>query len=380
MLSIVYIVYSIHFLSLYRYKSNENNTQNDSRDQNISTHSPFLRLTCYQSANNIIAAILCTFLYLTQTFIFDYFLKVRLGYQLVGWIVAEVVVLLLLIFNYQVSSISLKRNGNPSGVKIYSIAWITWLVMHSLTAVKVVIIFVNIDKALLKDSDQTFFWGNILKTALALSICIFITLLTTQHDAPLVTERRRYIERLCGTVLFDLLDAMDMLTILFMPKSRESINSQLFAAILILACFNLILPALSLFILNRTKFGLATTGPENVYLYQMILMFIVNIPNLLLRVVLCQWYNFAISPFVVKNMVLTINGVYEFYQQQKEKYTSKTELKKQDLISAINEMGTSKPIIDKDISFSEFDTMHRKKHLKLSNVNSFNSLKSISSV
>ncbi|KAK3089493.1 hypothetical protein FSP39_004031 [Pinctada imbricata] len=165
----------------------------------------------------------------------------------------------------------------------------------------------------LLDEDM-FFGPNTLKTALALAGVLFLLLLSSLHDAKPGTERKRYIEELTGTVIFDILDGVDSMEILFIKEDRDDFPPGLEDTIIAIACINFILPTIPLLTLNRTKYGLAKMSQKLVMIHKICLAFAVNLPLLITRMILWHGLNHGVSIFSLKNIIVMAMISYDFYE------------------------------------------------------------------
>jgi hypothetical protein len=140
--------------------------------------------------------------------------------------------------------------------------------------------------------------------------------LSAHHDAKPGTEQKRYIEELTGTVIFDILDGVDSMEILFRKEFRDTFPPGLDDAIIAIACINFILPTVPLFTLSRTKFGVQKLSHRLVMLHKLILAFAVNLPLLITRLI--QWHGFSmgISIFSLKNVIVIGMISFDFYEHK----------------------------------------------------------------
>lgn len=273
---------------------------------------------CCSKLHNTPAAAICVFLFLVQAAAMDYYLVFYLSNDHLYWAASDLLNLGLLISCiYQ--SYSARTRGKNREKTFHSFAWLSWLVMNIVLSAKTIVIFVTIAHTL-EEKHASFFGPNTLKTTIALGSCIFLLLLTTQHDAPLGSERRQFINELTGTVVFDLLDTADILEILFEQTETESFWTGLKEFILAVAALNLIIPTVPLLTLSITHFGRDKLQRRLMYLHRMMVVLAVNVPNLLVRLNLWHGHSVAISPFTLKNVILICITVYEFYLHKKGKY------------------------------------------------------------
>ncbi|XP_046544494.1 uncharacterized protein LOC124254691 [Haliotis rubra] len=234
---------------------------------------------CCGALNGIPARILCILLLLTQGGILDYFLA---KHQTWAWIAFDLVNVGLFIASFVISRrhLALQKAGDEK-TKAFTLGWLAWLVYSVSLVARMAIAF---NKFSFKLSEDTFFGPNTLKTSLACASCVFVLLLTSHHDAPAASERRRYIEELTGTVVFDVLGTRDM----FLPGLQE--------AVLVVAGLNLIIPTVPLITLNLTKFGYKKMPKRLVALHKLLVVLVVNVPNLIVRLVLWHGFSVGISP------------------------------------------------------------------------------------
>ncbi|CAG5131905.1 unnamed protein product [Candidula unifasciata] len=245
----------------------------------------FVRL-CLK-VNAIPAQLLCMFLFVIQAASLDFFLYSEISELHLIWLVPDTFNLSLLIACIYVSSCTVGKDQSRANNE-FSFAWISWFLINVMVAAKTIVLFNEIATGL--EEEDSFFGPNILKTTIALGSCIFVLLLTTQHNAPLGSERRLYIEELTGTVVFDILDTI----------KPNAFWKGLQEFILAVAAVNLLIPTVPLLILSRTKFGHHKLQKHLIYAHRLLQVIAVNVPNLLVRFIVWHGFSAAISPFSSK--------------------------------------------------------------------------------
>lgn len=123
-------------------------------------------------------------------------------------------------------------------------------------------------------------------------------------------------------MIFDLLDTADILDILFDEGEREMISQSLESFVLCVTTLNLLLPAVPLLTLSKTEYGHRRLRRRMVYFHRVMMILLVNVPNLLVRMILWHGFSVGISPFTLKNILLIALTLYEFYEHKLEKYES----------------------------------------------------------
>ncbi|GFR60322.1 cat eye syndrome critical region protein 6-like protein [Elysia marginata] len=252
----------------------------------------------------------------------DYYLIHHLGISHLTWLAFDAINITLLIICIQQARSAIqasegeKAPSNIIRIASGSMGWVTWLFMSIAVAAKSVVIFHYFSDDL--DESSTFFGPNTLKTTIALGSCTFLLLLITQHNAPAGSDGRRYIEELTGTVVFDILDTVDILEVLFDSDERDALWSGLEGFILAVAVLNLILPTVPLFTLAKSKFGQRKLSIKLIHGHRILLVLAVNMPNLLVRLLLWHGMSSGISPFTLKNILAISLTFYDIYEHNKE--------------------------------------------------------------
>ncbi|XP_067684251.1 transmembrane protein 121B-like [Haliotis asinina] len=292
---------------------------------------------CCGALNGIPARIFCISLLLAQGSTLDYFMVKYQTEASWAWIAFDLVNVSIFIASFIISRRHLARQkAGDEQNKTFTMGWLAWLV-YSVSLVARMAIACN--KFSFRLSEDTFFGPNTLKTSLALASCVFILLLTSHHDAPPASERRRYIEELTGTVVFDVLDTVDVLDVMFDKSSRDLFLPGLQEAVLAVAGLNLIIPTVPLITLSLTNFGYKKMPKRLVALHKLLVVLVVNVPNLLVRLVLWHGFGVGISPFMLKNLILICIAMCDFYEHEKMKYDEHaegTEMRNKDLLLATN--------------------------------------------
>ncbi|XP_046544522.1 transmembrane protein 121B-like [Haliotis rubra] len=273
---------------------------------------------CCGALNGIPARILCILLLLAQGGILDYYLAKHQTQFSWAWLAFDLVNVGIFIASFIISRLrlSLQEAGNEQ-TKAVTIGWLAWLVYSVSLVARMAIAF---NKFSLRLNEETFFGPNTLKTSLALASCVFIFLLMSHHDAPPASERRRYIEDLTGTVVFDVLDTVDVLEVMFDKTSRDMFLPGLQQTVLAVAGLNLIIPTVPLITLSLTNFGYKKMSKRLVALHKLLVVLVVNVPNLIVRLVLWHGFSVGISPFMLKNLILICIVMFEFYEHKRMQY------------------------------------------------------------
>ncbi|XP_046544493.1 transmembrane protein 121B-like [Haliotis rubra] len=273
---------------------------------------------CCGALNGIPARIFCILLLLAQGGILDYFLAKHQTQASWAWIAFDLVNVGLFIASFVISRrhLALQKVKDEQNTAV-TLGWLAWLVYSVSLVARMAIAF---NKFSFKLSEDSFFGPNTLKTSLALASCVFVLLLTSHHDAAPASERRRYIEDLTGTVVFDVLDTVDVLEVMFDKSSRDMLLPGLQQSILLVAGLNLIIPTVPLITLNLTNFGYKKMPKRLVALHKLLVVLVVNVPNLIVRLVLWHGFSVGISPFMLKNLILISIVLYEFYEHKRVKY------------------------------------------------------------
>ena len=265
------------------------------------------------------AAALCTSLAVAQMAILDYYLVHYLGKFHLTWIAFDAIILAFLIISIRQASTAITkfRKGNKEAIAGGSIGWLAWFFMSISVAGKAVVTFRYFAHHLAVAS-SSFFGTNTLKTTIAMGSGTFLLLLITQHDMPTGSKGRLFIQELAGTVVFDILDTVDILEVLFDLEAREDLHKGLEEFILAVAVMNLVMPTVPLFLLAKSKFGHKKLSMKFVHGHRILMVLAVNLPNLMIRSMLWHGLDTGISPFTLKNILGIFTTMYEIYEHNKE--------------------------------------------------------------
>ena len=253
-----------------------------------------------------------------QMAILDYYLIHYLGTSHLTWLAFDAVNITLLIISIHQArtAIHQSRKGSEiSSIGSGSLGWASWLLMSISVAAKALVIFHYFSGQL--DETASFFGPNTLKTTIALGSCTFVLLLITQHDTPAGSDGRKYIDQLTGTVTFDIMDTVDTLEVLFTSSGRGVLWNGLEEFILAVAVLNLISPTVPLFTLAKSKFGQKKPSKKFIHRHRIILVLLVNLPNLVIRFLLWHGLSRGVSPFTLKNILGILLVFYDIYEQNK---------------------------------------------------------------
>lgn len=265
--------------------------------------------------------ILCTVLVLLQGAVLDYYLVYHKNYYWCSWIVADVALFFTFFMAFVISYRHLivakesAEKHTPIQTGPLPLGYFAWLVYSSLLAARVALIFKDIA---FKLNEEDFFGPNTLKISISSAAFVFLFLLLTHHNAETDSLRKVFINELTGTVVFDVLDSVDILDVLFDHEAIEDFPVHLDTAIITVACINLILPTIPLATLSSTHFGHRKAPKEIIFLHKMLLVFLVNLPLLIIRLLLWHVLSKEISVFPVKNLVVIFLVFHDMYEKRKE--------------------------------------------------------------
>ncbi|XP_076448604.1 transmembrane protein 121B-like [Babylonia areolata] len=213
------------------------------------------------------------------------------------------------------SGVEAKEDGGGGLVRSpgsMPLVYFAWLVYSCVLAIRVLLIYRNFAHEL---TDDVFLGKNMLQMTVAASAVVFLLLLYAHHDASPDSSRRHRIDNLTYLVVFDLVDASDLLGVLSSPSARDTMETWITWCVLGVACANLILPTLPLMALSRTQFG-ARYLPETLQtLHRLLVLLGVNLPLLATRLLLWQHEHLPVSTFLVKNVAVSLVTLYSFYER-----------------------------------------------------------------
>ena len=273
------------------------------------------------SMDQIPMRILCTFLVLLQGAVLDYYLVYYKNNYWCSWIVADVALLFTFFMAFVISyrHLILAKESAAQHTPIQTgplpLGYFAWLVYSCLLAARVAIIFKDIA---FKLKEEDFFGPNTLKISISGAAFVFLFLLLSHHNAETDSLRKIFINELTGTVVFDVLDSVDVLDVLFNHKAIEDFPVHLDTAIISIACINFILPTIPLMTLSSTHFGHKKAPKEILFLHKMLLVFLVNLPLLIIRLLLWHILSKEISVFPVKNLIVIFLVFYDMYEKRRE--------------------------------------------------------------
>ncbi|VDI02535.1 Hypothetical predicted protein [Mytilus galloprovincialis] len=272
---------------------------------------------CCKAVKHFPSRFLCLCFHFLQAGILDYYLVTYKGKAWLACIAADVVVAIVLCLCFFLSYRHLNRakskGGKETDQESASLLFvpISWFAYSTLLAIKVGIAFKDFVFLL---SEDIFFGPNTLKTTIALGGVIFALLLSTNHDAKPGSPRRKYIDELTGTVIFDILDCVDSMEILFFKEERDTFPTGMDDAIIGIALINFILPTIPLITLSKTKYGEAKLSHKLVMIHKVLLAFVVNLPLLITRMILWHGLSRGISIFSLKNVIVIGMISFDLYE------------------------------------------------------------------
>lgn len=279
---------------------------------------------CLQMCNSmyqIPTRILCLFLVIVQGAVLDYYLVKYKNIYWCSWVVADIAVILVFVMAFIISYKHLQVakeavvKSSPIQTGSLPLGYFAWFVYSGFLATRVAIIFKEFAYKL---KEEDFFGPNSLKINISMAAFVFILLLLCHHNADFDIDRQHLISELTGTIVFDVLDSVDVLDVMFEKKALDDFPIHLDTAIVVIACVNLILPTVPLMTLSRTHFGHKQAPKEILMLHKMMLVFFVNLPLLIIRLLLWHVLSKDISIFPVKNVVVIFIVFHDLYEKRRK--------------------------------------------------------------
>ena len=187
-------------------------------------------------------------------------------------------------------------------------AYIIWIIYAVCLVPRIVILYRKDVSNLL---EERILGPNFCKVAVSCTPLIFMLLVYALHDAKQVTARKYFLASMIGTVTLDLFDSIDLLEFLFSPEDQNMFPRPILDATLAFACINIFLPTFALIELKVNRFdGQVNSLPFRI-MYEGCYVFLVNLPNLLIRSVLWHKYNADVSVLIMKNVMCICLGLGE---------------------------------------------------------------------
>ncbi|KAK2165311.1 hypothetical protein LSH36_52g07083 [Paralvinella palmiformis] len=200
--------------------------------------------------------------------------------------------------HFTTSSRNRSLTGNGGELPFGYIAWGGYSILN---AIKVILIFRWIAPILQVDDTLGL---NMIKTVVAVSSIVFITLVLNHHDAEPNSSRETLIRFLMNTVALDILDTVEMLQVLLYKESHIVLSFMLHKVVIGIASINLVLPTVLLVALSKSRFGQDEAWTKRLKaIHKIVEVIFINIPLLILRVILWHVHRQTVSVFLVKNCI-----------------------------------------------------------------------------
>ncbi len=268
----------------------------------------------------LLSKIVCICLLILQGGILDVYLIKEHDMTWVSFVLADLVVISIWVFSFSVAHRFFQRKQDEVDAgrrpedypDELPFAFIAWVVYSALLTPRVCVIFGS--KAASKLDEKNFFGPNTLKGGVACTPLIFVLLVYGHHDSKPHTMRKYYIQSLLGSVAFDLFDSLDLLEFLFLDREEHKFPVVLTNAVLAFACINFFLPTLALYELKSNNFSGQVSALSFKILYSSAFVFLVNVPNLIIRSVLWHKFDTDVSVLLMKNLMCIVIGLVEIYE------------------------------------------------------------------
>lgn len=195
-----------------------------------------------------------------------------------------------------------RKNGRLIGNGELPLGYIAWGFYSIQLALRLTVIF---ESNLVTTLRRTWFFGpSTMKTAFALTAVIFVQLILMHHDAPHSSCRHEYVNDIALSTSLDILDSVSVLNVMFNPTDPESkAGSPLHIAVLSVACINIFLPTIPLFILSRDHFGKHTISIWFQISYRLARIMFSDIAMFVVRIMIVSTQDTVISVFAIKNLI-----------------------------------------------------------------------------
>ncbi|GFO20572.1 cat eye syndrome critical region protein 6-like protein [Plakobranchus ocellatus] len=258
----------------------------------------------------------------------NYYLVHHKNHNWYAWIAADVASVLSFLVAFFISYRELKlvlraslsakqRNAQPSvEAGSFPLMYFSWMVYSIVMVVRVAVIYQNFAYKI--ETDE-FFGKNMLKFTIALAGVVFLLLVAAHHRAQPGTTARNQINLLSAMVPFDVIDAVDILSIFFDKDARDAMEPVLQWSVIVVACINLVLPVVPLMMLSNSHFGLQSISPSVNTLHRLLHIFVINGPLLAIRILMWHRQGQEVSPLIVKNMVMVLVVSMDLYESQEDK-------------------------------------------------------------
>ena len=193
----------------------------------------------------------------------------------------------------------------PDEIKYAFIAWISYALLLS---PRVVILF---HRNASKLKEENILGPNFLKVAVSTTPLIFLFLVGGYHSSKPHSRRKYYIASLIGFVCLDLFDSIDLLDFLFIPDEERNFPQLYLDVSLALSIINFFLPTLALTEIYVNGFSGRLASLSFKMLYVSGYVFMINVPNLIIRSILWHTYDRDVSVLIMKNVMCIAIGISE---------------------------------------------------------------------
>lgn len=187
-------------------------------------------------------------------------------------------------------------------------AYIVWIIYAICLVPRIAILYRKDVSTLL---EANILGPNYCKVAVSCTPLIFMLLVYALHDAKQIAARKYFLASMVGSVTLDLFDSIDLLEFLFSPEDQMKFPRPILDATLVFACINIFLPVLALTEIKVNRFNGQVTSLPFAIMYEGCYVFLVNIPNLVIRSVLWHRYNADVSVLIMKNVMCICLGCGE---------------------------------------------------------------------
>ncbi|XP_055332659.1 uncharacterized protein LOC129584503 [Paramacrobiotus metropolitanus] len=264
------------------------------------------------SIGEILARCFNGLIFIGQTCLLYYFMYTGFpgDWRWLGWVAADAVFLgIYIVLNVLAIRYfgTVRRKPVPQ-LGLLPYAFITWIFYSVILAGKVFHMFKTFARDL---PDGGWMGTNLMKIAIGLSAAFF-ALLVAGHHRNRSSERHKFCLKWLQThVVFELLDTVEFLSILFANETKILLSWSVEHAILAYSVMNLIIPAVALYQLSGFNFSKSKPLDNLILIQSVIATAFVNIPYVVIRLYLWHSADVTTALFIMKNFIAIVNTFWE---------------------------------------------------------------------
>ena len=190
----------------------------------------------------------------------------------------------------------------------HPLGYLSWFCYSSVLVAKIVVIFKS-EIINFADSDYAVLGSQMMTLNLGFSALVFFLLVKGHHDSVPNSYEASYISSLIQGTTLEIFDSTSFLSVLYVDTTDIMFSYSFENVLIAFACINFILPNICFYKLSYNDYGQKSSLPILSLIYKLCHLFLVNIPYMVIRIYLWITFDYEVSIFLAKNIILILQSL-----------------------------------------------------------------------